>query len=70
VYSRNKNIDTIVKELVRNGWEPARRSRHWQVKSPNGNVLTIPNTPSDGRALLNFRADLKRYLQIQDDLKR
>lgn len=59
-YSRNKNINDIVTSLISNGWSPIKKSRHWQIASPLGERLTIPSTPSDNRALLNFRGDVKR----------
>jgi len=59
-YSNNKEINKQVHMLVKMGWMPVKKSRHWQVKSPSGKTLTVPNTPSDGRAVLNFMGDLKR----------
>lgn len=59
-FSQCKEVHQLVKSLVKAGWEPIKKSRHWQVRSPKGDVLTIPNTPSDGRALMNFKSDLRR----------
>jgi hypothetical protein len=59
-YSTDKNIDSLVCEMLDKGWQPLRRKRHWQVVSPTGIKLTVPVTPSDGRAWLNFRGDVKR----------
>lgn len=59
-YSNDKNIDSLVCEMLDKGWQPLRRKRHWQVVSPTGIKLTVPVTPSDGRAWMNFRGDVKR----------
>lgn len=59
-YSHNKDINSMVKELLRNGWDIVRSSKHVKLKSPTGRTLTVPSTPSDIRAVLNFRADIKR----------
>jgi hypothetical protein len=59
-YSNDKNVNTLVHELLEKGWQPLKRKRHWQVVSPTGLKLTIPVTPSDGRAFLNFRGDVRR----------
>jgi hypothetical protein len=62
-FSTDKNIDSLVRELLDEGWQPNKRKRHWQVVSPKGKTQTIPLTPSDGRAWLNFRSDIKRIKQ-------
>ena len=62
-YSNNKDVDTLVRELIDEGWQPLKRKRHWQVVSPTGTKLTVPVTPSDGRAFMNFRGDVKRFKQ-------
>lgn len=60
-YSKDKNIDKIVRELVAEGWSSTRKKGHWQLKPPNSDrIQTVPLTPSDGRAYLNFRSDIKR----------
>jgi hypothetical protein len=62
-YSKDKDVDSLVNELLDKGWQPLKRKRHWQVVSPTGIKLTIPVTPSDGRAFLNFRGDVRRVIQ-------
>ena len=60
-YSASREIDTLVKELISNGWVPQKKKRHWQIVPPDGGKpCTIPKTPSDGRAYLNFKCDVKR----------
>jgi hypothetical protein len=63
-FSTDKNIDSLVRELVDSGWTPIKKKRHWQITPPNSNqAQTIPLTPSDGRAFLNFRGDIKRRMR-------
>ena len=63
-FSADKNIDSLVRELLVDGWQPIRKKRHWQVVPPTGGkAQTIPVTPSDSRAFLNFRGDIKRIKQ-------
>jgi predicted RNA binding protein YcfA (HicA-like mRNA interferase family) len=62
-FSTDKNIDSLVRELLVEGWQPSKRKRHWQVVSPKGTTQTIPLTPSDNRAFMNFRSDIKRIKQ-------
>ena len=62
-YSNDKDVDTLVRELLDEGWTPTKRKRHWQVVSPSGTKLTVPVTPSDGRAFMNFRGDVRRLKQ-------
>ena len=62
-FSTDKNIDSLVRELLVEGWKSSKRKRHWQVVSPKGKTQTIPLTPSDNRAFMNFRSDIKRIKQ-------
>jgi hypothetical protein len=50
----------MVKELLRNGWVIIRKNKHVKIQSPTGRTTAVPSTPSDVRAVLNFRADIKR----------
>lgn len=63
LFSRNRDVDRMVKDLLCRGWVSVKKSKHWQVQSPLGSVLTIPSTPSDGRAAMNFRCDVKRAIK-------
>jgi predicted RNA binding protein YcfA (HicA-like mRNA interferase family) len=62
-FSTDKNIDSLVRELLNEGWQSSKRKRHWQIVSPIGRTLTVPFTPSDNRAWMNFRSDIKRVKQ-------
>lgn len=59
-YSNNKDINCMVKQLVKEGWIPLRKNRHTMIKSPKGITLTVPSSPSDVRAVLNFKSDIRR----------
>lgn len=59
-YSQDKNINTVVKDLIDVGWKAVKKKRHWQLMSPIGRVLTVPSTPSDIRAVKNFICDVRR----------
>ena len=50
----------MVKQLIKEGWIPLRKNRHMMIKSPNGITLTVPSSPSDVRAVLNFKSDIRR----------
>lgn len=65
-YSQNRDINRLARELVDEGWTAQRRKSHWQLVPPSGGKpLTVPNTPSDGRAILNFKADIKRSSHVK-----
>lgn len=60
-YSRSKEINLLVRQLVRNGWQFQRGGKHGKLYAPNlGAWLSVPNSPSDRRAFLNFRQDIRR----------
>ncbi len=59
-YSRNKTINGKVRELLREGWTAEAGGKHVKIRHPSGWMLTVPGSPSDPRAELNFLADLRR----------
>jgi hypothetical protein len=60
-YSSSKEINTLVKSLIRVGWKYFRGTKHGRIRAPSGYpTLTIPNTPSDYRASMNFKQDVRR----------
>jgi len=62
-YCHDKEINRLVSVLVRDGWNFT-RGRHGKLRKPDGSgFVTIPNTPSDHRALLNLRRDIRRQLR-------
>lgn len=60
-YSTSKEINTLVRQLVRDGWQFKRGGQHGKLYAPNSAAcLSVPSTPSDQRAFLNFRQDVRR----------
>lgn len=59
-YCSAKEINAIVAELVRDGWSFRKRAGHGKLRPPQGRpTLTVPSSPSDHRAWLNFRRDVR-----------
>lgn len=61
-YSRDKNIAAFVRDLVRDGWQYHMGGRHGKLLSPTGRRMPVPCTPSDHRAFLNFKRDIRRLM--------
>lgn len=60
-YSASKEINTLVRQLVRDGWQFQRGGQHGKLYAPNCTAcFSVPSTPSDRRAFLNFRQDVRR----------
>ena len=60
-YCSNKDMNRIIKQLVNLGWGFRSGRKHRQLIHPNGRPkLTVSKSPSDTRALLNFRSDVRR----------
>jgi len=59
-YCQDKDINRLVAEMVRSGWN-FDRGRHGKLYHPAGQgFITIPKTPSDRRSLLNIKRDIRR----------
>ena len=59
-YCKVPEIDELVTQLVRSGWYFQRGGRHGKLRTPQGaRALTVPISPSDRRAWLNFRRDVR-----------
>ncbi|RMD00158.1 hypothetical protein EAY64_05390 [Aquitalea palustris] len=60
-YSASKEINVLVHQLLRNGWHFRQGGLHGKLYTPNYlSCLTVPSTPSDQRAFLNFRQAVRR----------
>ncbi len=60
-YCSNKEIDRVVRQLIRQGWRFRRGGKHGRLTHPDGQqTLTVAKSPSDYRSLLNFRRDLRK----------
>lgn len=61
-YSNDKDINKEVRMLMRLGWKYHRGKKHGAIVDPNGMRLIIPGTPSDRRALYNFKRDVRHMV--------
>ncbi len=61
-YSNNKDIASLVRDLIGDGWQYRNGRRHGRLISPNGISMPVPDTPSDRRATQNFRHDVRRLI--------
>lgn len=67
-YSKCKKIDSLIRELVQQGWIFKWGKKHGRIGPPSfGGKLTIPKTPSDIRAFYEFRKDLKHFIKSLDN---
>ncbi|KGK41192.1 hypothetical protein LH51_16410 [Nitrincola sp. A-D6] len=54
-YSKNKQINALVREMLKQGYIYKRGGKHGKIISPDGKVkVTVPGTPSDWRASNSF----------------
>jgi hypothetical protein len=65
-FSKNDRINVLVRRLLREGWRIERGGTHWKVFAPGGGFISVPGTPSDRRAFLNFRADVRRIKRTNE----
>ncbi|MDB2386491.1 hypothetical protein N9W21_04020 [Shewanella sp.] len=68
-YSNNKEINSLVKRLIKNGWQILNRKKHALLIAPSGKRMPIPSTPSDYRAWYNFSHDIKHINSRQGMLR-
>jgi hypothetical protein len=62
-FSKNKEINQLVQELIQFGWSYAKR-RQYKLFPPNGcGMVIVPGTPGDRRAFQNFRRDVRQRLR-------
>lgn len=64
-YSNDKTVSALVRALVSSGWQYVNGKTHGKLVAPNGRRLAVPGTPSDWRASLNFRRDIRRIAAIK-----
>lgn len=57
-YSNCKEINDLVLRKLKQGWRVRRGRKHDCLIAPNNRRIAIPNSPSDWRALRNFRNDV------------
>jgi hypothetical protein len=59
-FCRNRAIDELVAGLVREGCRFT-QNRHIKLTAPNGQVVTLPSSPSDHRAEKNAVRDVRDF---------
>ncbi len=56
----------LVRDCIRRNWSYRRGKKHGRLSPPGCPAfVTVPGTPSDWRALANFRRDLARLARGQ-----
>ena len=69
--SKDKVINEVVNTLLKQGWVLKTKPPHARLCNPATNTtVTIPFTPSDHRARLNFLKDLRRYCGAEIEVRR
>lgn len=59
-YCSCKDFNSLIRQLLSLGWSFSHGAKHGRLRPPGGYpVLTVPSSPSDRRALLNFRRDVR-----------
>lgn len=60
-YSGSKEINEVIKKLLRSNWTFSHGKKHGKLLPPNSKAyLTIATTPSDRNSIKSFLRDLKR----------
>ncbi len=63
-YSADKDVNALVRALIKEGWIFCRGKKHGRLASPSGlHAITVSGTPSDVRTLLNMRRDVRKVLR-------
>lgn len=55
-----KDFKQFFRELIEQGYEVCRASKHIKIVSPIGEIFYTSSTPSDYRALKNLKNDIKK----------
>ena len=55
------DLKQVLRQAQAHGWrvQPT-RGGHWRLRHPGGGIVVTSSTPSDHRALANFKAQLRR----------
>lgn len=62
-YCSCKDINSLVRVLVRQGWSFGWGGKRGKLRMPSGKyTLTVPTSPSDHRAFLNFKRDVQHAM--------
>lgn len=58
-YSSSKDVNQMIKNLIKSGWMVKTGKRHRTIISPRGQRITFSSTPSDFRVFKKFRAQIR-----------
>ncbi|WP_324005438.1 hypothetical protein RFF20_05600 [Pasteurella multocida] len=58
-FSKESKINNFVTQKIKQGWSWRKGKKHHILISPKNRKISIPSTPSDYRAYLNFIKDVK-----------
>jgi hypothetical protein len=61
-FSKDKSIQALCEAIDPTLYVYLNGAKHVQLRRADGNKLAVPGTPSDHRSVLNFKADLKKFL--------
>jgi hypothetical protein len=67
VYTRNKDVNKLVKSLIKEGWEPFKLKDHWCLKAPNGDTQLVAFSTGDRRSAIKFVSDIRRIKRRMND---
>ncbi len=65
-YSRDKDINQLVKRLLKAGWRYRQGKKHGLLLHGTQKMMCIPSTPSDRRAYSNFTAQARRLREYEN----
>lgn len=64
-YSKDKTINDVVRQLLKGEWKIKSNNRHLRLcNSVTNEVLTVPGSPSDKRAVMNWISQVKNSYGI------
>jgi hypothetical protein len=65
-YSSCKDINVLVKKLLRQGWHVVNGKKHPKLYAPNRKKCVVfSKSPSDSRAFQNFKHNIKAMTQLR-----
>jgi hypothetical protein len=66
-YSSDKDVDRLIRRLVRDGWHFREGAKHGRLSPPEGGPsMVVAKSPSDWRSIYNVRRDLRRIMRDLD----
>lgn len=64
-FTSNKDFNVCIRALCKSGCKFIRGKKHSKIVSPSGAQVAVPSSPSDKRALKNFKRDIKVYFAME-----